>query len=104
MAAATASDTKPLAAMTRASIAPPASRPAPCPSPVSAAATTLAIRLTTATALATIKTNRKIDHPLFSLRTQQIGRAHACTPLTTAHLLCPLLLDKTTYHPPTHNN
>src|SRR3546814_9656280 len=26
---------------------------------------------------------------------QQIGRAHVCTPVTNAHLVCRLLLDKT---------
>src|SRR3546814_6303068 len=28
-------------------------------------------------------------------RTNQIGRAHACTPVTNAHLVCRLLLDNT---------
>src|SRR3546814_10004720 len=28
----------------------------------------------------------------------EIGRAHVCTPVTNAHLVCRLLLDKQTYH------
>src|SRR3546814_3578482 len=30
---------------------------------------------------------------------EQIGRAHVCTPVTNAHLVCRLLLDKKKQHP-----
>src|SRR3546814_5703749 len=32
---------------------------------------------------------------------EKIGRAHVCTPLTNAHLVCRLLLDKQSRHTPT---
>src|SRR3546814_7836256 len=44
----------------------------------------------------------KIDHPLWML-TFQIGRATVCTPVTNAHLVCRLLLDKQNKTPPPRN-
>src|SRR3546814_1274213 len=32
------------------------------------------------------------------LRNPQIGRAHVCTPVTNAHIVCRLLLEKNTYN------
>src|SRR3546814_6707637 len=34
----------------------------------------------------------------------QIGRAHVCTPVTNAHIVCSLLLEKNNKHPPTNQN
>src|SRR3546814_9000284 len=36
------------------------------------------------------------------LRVYEIGRAHVCTPVTNAHLVCRLLLDKKHQNPQTH--
>src|SRR3546814_4909132 len=33
---------------------------------------------------------------------EQIGRAHVCTPVTNAHRVCRLLLEKTNTHPTPH--
>src|SRR3546814_1499918 len=37
---------------------------------------------------------------VFSYRRRQLGRAHVCTPVTTAHLVCRLLIEK--HHTPNH--
>src|SRR3546814_7084215 len=47
---------------------------------------------------------RKSPSPMPRLRSsiqrhEQIGRAHVCTPVTNAHLVCRLLLDKTKVRP-----
>src|SRR3546814_1237614 len=36
----------------------------------------------------------RLDQPAVGDRVGQIGRAHVCTPVTNAHLVCRLLLEK----------
>src|SRR3546814_5951211 len=45
----------------------------------------------------TIDVDLDMYFPLFSISVRgEIGRAHVCTPVTNAHLVCRLLLDKNT--------
>src|SRR3546814_1590133 len=41
----------------------------------------------------------RIRYALATPASEQIGRAHVCTPVTNAHLLCSLLHAKTQHHP-----
>src|SRR3546814_6954783 len=46
----------------------------------------------------------KLGYVVGASRSMKIGRAHVCTPVTNAHLVCRLLVVQTTNYSQTHTN